>query len=201
MPFLAREKIKRIGFASVGEHVYISDKASFYNPSAISIGSHVRIDDFTVFSAGSGGIEIGDSVHIACFASLIGDAKIKIGTYCGLSSKVSVYSSNDDFTGLSLPGVKVLIPDEFRNVINKPVVFEDYTGIGTLSVVMPGVTINEGAMVGALSLVRKDLKPWSIYSGNPLRFIKKRNQEMLKFIPELKRMRDEGLIKDYDLNA
>ena len=201
MPFLTKEQLGKIGFAKLGEHVFISDKASFYNPRAISIGSHVRIDDFTVFSAGSGGIEIGDSVHIACFASLIGDAKIKIGTYCGLSSKVSVYSSNDDFTGLSLPGVKVLIPDEFRNVINKPVVFEDYTGIGTLSVVMPGVTVSEGAMVGALSLVRKNLKPWSIYSGNPLRFIKKRNQEMLKFIPELKRMRDEGLIKDYDLNA
>ena len=198
MSFLTKEQIHKIGFAKVGDHVFISDKTSFYNPSKISMGSYVRIDDFCVFSAGSGGIELGDSVHISSFVTLIGEAKIKIGTYCGLSSKVSVFSSNDDFSGLSLPGVKILIPEKFRNVINRPVIFEDYTGIGTLSVVLPGVTISEGTMVGSLSLVRKDLKPWSIYSGNPLRFIKKRSQEMLRFIPELKKMREDGSIEVYE---
>jgi galactoside O-acetyltransferase len=195
MPFLTKEKLYKIGFASLGENVFISDKASFYNPSNISIGSYIRIDDFCVLSAGSGGIELKDFVHIGCQSSLIGEAKIKMGTYCGLSSKVSVFSSNDDFSGISLPGVKILIPEKFRNVITKPVIFDDYTGVGTLSVVLPGVTISEGTMVGSLSLVRKDLKPWSIYSGNPLRFVKKRSREMLRFIPQLKKMWEEGLIE------
>lgn len=201
MPFLTKEQLNKIGFAKLGEHVFISDKASFHNPSKISLGSYVRIDDFCVFSAGHGGIELGDFVHIGCFASMIGEAKIKIGNYSGVSSKVAVYSSSDDFSGHSMPGVQVVIPDEFRHLTHKPVIFEDYTGVGTLCVVLPGVTIREGAMVGALSIIRKSLKPWSIYSGNPLRFIKSRSQEMLKFIPQLEKMRAEGLLKDYDLNS
>jgi len=191
MAFLTRKQISNMGFAHVGEHVYISEKASFYNPSKISMGSHIRIDDFCIFSAGNGGIELGDFVHITCYVSLIGDAKIKIGNFCGLSSKVAVFSSNDDYSGHSLLGAK-LIQEEHRNVTNKPVIFEDYTTVGALSVVLPGVTIGEGTVVGAFSFVRKSLKPWGIYIGNPLRYVKKRSKDMLQFIPELK----ENLIRE-----
>lgn len=200
MPFLTKEQLDKIGFLSIGKHVFISDKASFHNASKISIGNYVRIDDFCVFSPGNGGIEIGNFVHIGCYVSLIGEGKIKLGNFCGLSSKVAVYSSNDDFSGISMPGVKVVIPDRFRNITNKPVTFEDYTGVGTMSVILPGVTIREGAMVGALCFVRKSLKPWYIYGGNPLIPLTKRNQHMLQYIDELKVMLSEGLIKDYDLN-
>lgn len=192
MPYLSREQIIEIGFAKVGEHVFISDKASFHNPSNISMGSYIRIDDFCILSAGSGGIELGDYVHIACYTSLIGEAKIKMGFYCGLSSKVSVYSSSDDFSGHSLPSVK-LLQEKYRNVTDKPVTFEDYSTVGASCVVLPGVTVGEGAIVGALSFVRKSLKPWSIYSGNPIRFIRKRSQDMLQLIPEIKKT----LGKDY----
>lgn len=201
MPFLSREQLQNIGFASIGDHVFISDKASIHTPSRISIGNYVRIDDFCVLSAGSGGIEFGDFIHIACQSSLIGDAKIKMGNFTGMSSKVSIYSSSDDFSGRSMQGMKVVIPDEFRDLNSKPVIFEDYSGMGTMCVVLPGVTIGEGTMVGAFSMVRKSLKPWGIYSGNPLRFVKKRSQNMLKYTTELKKMRAEGLLKDYDLNS
>lgn len=195
MAFLRREQLYEMGFASLGEHVFISDKASVHNSSKISIGNYVRIDDFCVLSAGSGGIELSDFVHIGCQSSLIGEAKIKMGFYSGLSSKVSLYSSNDDFSGISLPGVKIFIPEQFRKLTIKPIILENYTIIGSNSVVLPGVTIGEGAVVGALSFVRKNCKPWFTYSGNPLRSISRRNKEMLKFIPELKKMREDGLIK------
>src|SRR6185312_9054927 len=168
MAFLTREQIDKIGFAKVGQQVFISDRATFYNPSKISMGSYIRIDDFCVFSAGNGGIELGDFVHIGCLSSLIGHAKIKFGSYCGLSSKVSVYSSNDDFSGYSLPSVR-LLQEKYRNVSDKPVTFGDYSTVGTLSVILPGVLVGEGAIVGAASLVRKNLDPWYIYTGNPLR--------------------------------
>lgn len=195
MSFLTKEQLYKIGFGSIGENVFISDRASFHNPSKISIGSYVRIDDFSVLSAGKGGIELSDFVHIGCQSSLIGDAKIKMGFYSGLSSKVSIYSSNDDFSGVSLPGVKIFIPEQFRKLTIKPIILEDYAIIGSNSVILPGVTIGEGAAVGALSFVRKNCKPWFTYSGNPLRCIGRRSQEMLKFIPELKKMREDGLIQ------
>lgn len=46
-------------FRSIGEDVRISDKASIYGASEISIGSHVRMDDFCVLS---GRIEVGNSL-------------------------------------------------------------------------------------------------------------------------------------------
>ncbi len=201
MPFLTREQLHKIGFAKMGEHLFISNKASFHNASQISIGDYVRIDDFCVFSAGNGGIELGDFIHIGCSSTLIGDGKIKMGNFSGISSHSGIYSSSDDFSGNYMPGGRVVIPDEFRHLDNKPVTFGDYTGIGTHSVVLPGVTFNEGAMAGAMSLVRKSLKPWSLYTGNPLRFLKSRSKDMLRFISEMEKMRKEGLIKNYDLNS
>lgn len=201
MPFLSKDQLQKIGFAKMGEHVFISDKVSFHNPSHIALGDYVRIDDFCVFSAGSGGIELSDFVHIGCASTLIGDGKIKIGRFSGVSSNVAIYSSSDDFSGHFMPGIRVIVPDEFRHLDNKPVIFEDYTGVGTRSVVFPGVTLHEGAMAGAMSLVRKSLKPWSIYSGNPIRFIGSRSRDMLKFISEFEKKYKEGSLKSYDLNS
>ncbi len=44
--FYSQEELKKIGFLSVGKNVLISKKASIYNPGVISVGNHVRIDDF-----------------------------------------------------------------------------------------------------------------------------------------------------------
>ncbi|MBT3210423.1 MAG: acyltransferase, partial [Planctomycetaceae bacterium] len=67
MSFYSMEELQTLGLASFGKDVKISRKASIYNPGQISIGNHVRIDDFCVLSAGEGGIEIGDYVHIAVY--------------------------------------------------------------------------------------------------------------------------------------
>ncbi len=46
--------------------------------------------------------------------------------------------------------------------------------IGARAIVLPGVTIGEGAVVAAGAVVTKDVEPWSVVGGNPARFIKKR---------------------------
>ena len=48
--FYSQEELMKIGFLSVGKNVLISKKASIYNPSVISIGNNVRIDDFCILS-------------------------------------------------------------------------------------------------------------------------------------------------------
>ncbi|WP_069469907.1 acyltransferase [Candidatus Marithrix sp. Canyon 246] len=45
--------------------------------------------------------------------------------------------------------------------------------VGAGSVIMPGVIVDEGTSIGAMSLVRKKTEPWSIYIGNPAKKIKK----------------------------
>ena len=61
---LSREALDNMGFAAVGDNVQISDRASLYGVGRITIGSHVRIDDFCVLAAGASGIELGSYVHI-----------------------------------------------------------------------------------------------------------------------------------------
>lgn len=183
MGFFSKEELKSIGFDSLGSNVLISNKVSIYNPRNIRIGSNVRIDDFCIISAGECGIEIGNYVHIACYVSLIGKELIKLNDFVGISSKTAVYSSSDDYSGNYLTGPT--IPNKYKNIDNRPVFFESHSIIGAGCVILPGVTIGEGTAIGALSLVSISVDPWCIYSGAPLKFIKKRNKEMLKFVEKL----------------
>ena len=58
MAWLSAAQLEAMGFQALGDHVLISERASFYNCPRIRLGSHVRIDDFCVLSAGEHGIQI-----------------------------------------------------------------------------------------------------------------------------------------------
>lgn len=176
--FYSSDELFQMGFKSIGDNVLISRKASFYGVSKISIGNNVRIDDFCVLSAGEGGIQIGNFVHIAIFASLMGKGKITIDDFSGISSRVSVYSSNDDYTGRFMSNPTV--PNEYTGVVNADVTICKHTLVGSGSIILPGVTLNEGVAISALSLVNKDCEEFYIYKGNPAKKIVKRSMELLK---------------------
>jgi acetyltransferase-like isoleucine patch superfamily enzyme len=57
------------------------------------------------------------------------------------------------------------------------VTIEKHVIIGTNAIVFPGVTIGEGAAIGAGVTVRRDLAPWGVYAGEPLRKIGERDRE------------------------
>ncbi|MBV2127807.1 acyltransferase [Arsukibacterium indicum] len=177
MALLTEQQLRTIGFKAVGQNVRISDKASIYNAANISIGDNVRIDDFVVLSAGAGGISLGNHIHIAVYTSLIGAGAITIGDFANLSSRVSVYSSSDDYSGETM--TNPCVPDEYKNVLHAAVTFEKHVIVGCGSVVLPGVTLHEGVAVGALSLVTKTCQPFGIYAGTPARFVKARSRDLL----------------------
>ena len=172
------EVLRDMGFLSVGENVRVSTKASIYGASRISLGANSRIDDFCVLSAGKGGIYIGRNVHIAVMCSLIGKGRIEVHDFCNLSSRVSIYSSSDDYSGEYMTNPTV--PEQYTNVDHRNVVLERHVIIGSGSVILPGVTIGEGTAVGALCLVAKDLEPFGIYAGSPLKKIKARSRRLLE---------------------
>lgn len=175
---LSRDEIQAIGFASVGTNVQISEYARFYGTNRIHIGNDVRIDDFCVLSAGAGGIEIGNYVHIAVYSSLIGQERIVLSDFCNLSSRVSIYSSNDDYSGATM--TNPTIPATFKNVMHAPVRLGKHVIIGSGSIVLPGTTLEEGVAVGALSLVKHDCKAYGIYVGTPAKRTKERSRALLK---------------------
>lgn len=175
---LSRESIDQMGFASVGKDVHISDRASFHGAARIALGNNVRIDDFCVLAAGVGGIELGDYVHIAVGSSLIGAGKITLSDFSGLSSRVSIYSSSDDYSGATMTNPTV--PSEFTGVIHGDVLLGKHVILGSGSVILPGVTLEIGVAVGALSVVTKNCNAFGIYSGNPARRISERRQDLLQ---------------------
>jgi galactoside O-acetyltransferase len=178
MTWLSAEKIEQLGFASVGENVFLSSKASFYNCKNISIGNNVRIDDFCVLSAGEGGIVIGDYAHIAFFTSLIGMGKIMVADFATLSTRVAIYSSNDDYSGQFM--TNPMIPSEFTNVQHGDVKIGRHVIIGTGSIVLPAVILEDGVVVGALSLIRVNCEAFSVYCGVPAKKISERKKDLLE---------------------
>ena len=178
MAMLSREAIEAIGFASVGENVQISVNASFYGASRIELGNNIRIDDFCLLSAGVGGIAVGNHVHIAVYSSLIGAGRITLSNFCNISSRVAIYSSNDDYSGATLTNPTV--PSEYAGVTHADVFLGKHVIVGSGSVLLPGVTLEEGVAVGALSLVHKRCEAFGIYAGNPARRIKGRKRDLLE---------------------
>jgi acetyltransferase-like isoleucine patch superfamily enzyme len=63
----------------------------------------------------------------------------------------------------------------WENVVVKPVTVADKVWIGFGATLLPGVTIGEGAIVGACSVVTKDVLPWTVVAGNPAREIRRLN--------------------------
>lgn len=186
--FLSVEELQTIGFAAIGSNVLIDRTALFYGVSRIFIGSDVRIDAYSVISAGAEGISIGNHVHIGVYGFLTGAARIELHDFSGLSGRVSIYSSNDDYHGDALTGPTV--PDDFRKVTSAPVIVGRHAVVGAASVILPGVKICEGACVGALSIVKREVPAFSIVAGQKGQIIGLRKKDFLKLEQSLKPTQD-----------
>ena len=178
MGFLKTEEINRIGFAMVGKNVLISDKATIYNASNITIGDNVRIDDFCVLSAGDGGIQIGSFIHIAVYTCLIGKGLIRLSDFCNISSRVSIYSSNDDYSGSFM--TNPMVDSKFTNVKHEEVYIGKHVIIGSGCVILPGSELQDGCGIGALSMVLGQIPKLEIYAGTPAKYIKKRKENIFE---------------------
>ena len=175
--FYSQEELSALGFKSIGENCKISRKASFYSIQNISIGNNVRIDDYCILS---GHIILGNNIHISAYVALYGAEGIEMGDYTGISPRSTVFSAMDDFSGDYLIGP--VHPEEYTNVTGGKVTIKRYSQIGANSIVFPDLTIGEGCVVGAFSLIRKDLESWGIYWGIPVARKKERSKRMLCFI-------------------
>lgn len=168
----------------VGEDVFISAQVEIRRPAMVSIGNHVAIDSGFYLTTQA---EIGDYIHIGPGVHIIGGPKgfIKMGHFTNIAVGGKILCASDEFLGDSLitaPG----IPLKYTKVIIRPVVFERFANVGANAVILPGVTLGEGSVVGACSLVTKDTEPWTIYTGIPARPVKIRKKgKMLEYAKKL----------------
>lgn len=177
--FYSEKELAELGLKSYGSNVLISKKCSIYSPEKMSVGDNVRIDDFCILS---GNIILGNNVHISAYCALYGAQGIEFKDDSGCSARTTIYSAMDDFSGDYLIGP--MNPSETTNVTGGKVMVGRFVQLGAHCLVFPNVTIHEGSVIGALSLVTKDIPEWSIYVGVPARRLRDRNRGLLKLIGE-----------------
>lgn len=175
-------------FNSVGIDFLLSDFVVIKRPELINIGNHVAIDQFVTITTQA---DIGDYVHIAPNCSIIGGAKSKVifEDHSGMAAGARVIAGGADFNSGFLTNPQV--PSEFTCATNSIVKFEKFAILSTNSVVMPGVTLAEGCVIGANSVVLSNTEPWTIYVGSPARPIKKREKgDIYTYYEKLKKNDD-----------
>jgi acetyltransferase-like isoleucine patch superfamily enzyme len=111
-------------------------------------------------------IEIGSNTVINRHTYLDGRVPLRIGNNVNVSHHTLIQTLTHDPQD----------PD-FR-CLEKPVVIGDHAWIGARAIICPGVAIGEGAVIGAGSVVTRDVAPYTIVGGNPAVFIKERNRDL-----------------------
>ncbi len=89
-------------------------------------------------------------------------ALVKVGAHSTVSQGAYLCTATHDIT------------DPVHHLYSKPIVIEDQAWIASEAFIGPGVTVKQGAVVGARSAVFKDVEQWTVVGGNPAKFIKKR---------------------------
>ena len=101
--------------------------------------------------------------------NIIGTGECIIGAYCHLAFGLTIITSNHNYKGNG-------IPYDNEN-IEKTVKIEDFVWIGANVTVLPGVTIGEGAIIQAGSVIRNSIPPLGIAGGNPAIVFSSRDEE------------------------
>jgi putative colanic acid biosynthesis acetyltransferase WcaF len=88
--------------------------------------------------------------------------KVIIGPHSTVSQKTYLCTASHDITKFNNP------------LITSPIIIEDQVWIGASAFIGMGVTVQQGAVIGATASVYKDVKPWTVVGGNPAQYIKQR---------------------------
>ena len=141
----------------------------------VVIRNHVAIDKGFYCTTK---LKIGDYVHIAPYVTVTGgkEAELVMKSFSGFAAGCRIACSSDSYTSGHL--MNPIVPAKYRKVEITTVTMEMFSCLGTNCVVLPGVTIAEGSVVGANSLVTKSTEPWTIYVGTPAKPVGTRPKKM-----------------------
>lgn len=150
-----------------GKNVRILNLAKIINPHCAEIDDNTIILDY-VFIDAEKSFKIGKYSCITWQCVIEGASHVEIGDRCFLGPGTKILGSTYEFQGYY---TSQHLPRDASAIHYGDIKICDDSYLGANCVVMPGVTIGEGALVGANSLVNRNLKPWGIYFGNPVKLI------------------------------
>lgn len=166
------------GYFSVGDNVAIG-RDSYLNclsAEGVRVGNNVRLKEnlwlqVTSHLTETGkGIEIGDNCYIGPKCILGGGGGVKIGSNVTFGAGVDVLAENHRFDDVDKPISR-------QGVHRSGIVIEDDCWLGNKVVVLDGLTIGRGSVIGAASVVTRDVPRYSVAVGNPARVIRSRLRE------------------------
>jgi acetyltransferase-like isoleucine patch superfamily enzyme len=151
--------------------------------SRVFLGEYCRLGRDTFFETGpDAGINIGPHVTINSGCVIVAHAGITIGRDCLIGEYVSIRDANH--------GIATSRPMRVQPHDAAAIRIEDDVWIGRGSVILKGVTVGRGAVIGANSVVTKDVAPMWIVAGAPAREIRCRmaGEKPVEFIGDGKRV-------------
>lgn len=169
-----------------GKNVKIFQLAKIINPQFAEIDDNAMILDY-VFIDAMQSLKIGKYTTIAWYSLIEGQANVEIGDRCFLGPGTKILGSTYEFDGYYTTE-HMCEGQEVSKIRYGDIKICDDAYLGANCVVMPGITIGEGALVGANALVNRNLEPWGIYFGNPVKKIGEREkptEERRKIVEQL----------------
>lgn len=146
-------------------------RAAFWGIFLKKIGKGVEIMG-GVRIMGPQNVEIGNDVLINLDTKIAGQRGVKIGNHVSIGFNVNLVTQNHAYQDPS-------IPIKNQGYFGGPITIEDDVWLGANVVILPGVTVKKGSIVGANSVVSKDVEPYTIVGGIPAKLIKKRFEKAI----------------------
>lgn len=181
--YYSLKQLNNMGVKCLGTNIQISKLTKLINPTNITLKNNIQVDDNCLLSAKSGLIEIGNYVHIGRNSALFSGSKIMLSDFSGISVNCNLFGKSGIFDGSCL--TNPCIPDKYARVHSGDIFLGKHAVVGANTIILPNTHINDGVVVGSLSLVKGILNEWTIYGGSPIRKIKERKRDLLKYEKEL----------------
>lgn len=149
------------------------------NPSQIFIGSNTHVRGTLLIFKYGGKITLGNNCYVGESTKIWSGDEVKIGNDVLIAHNVNIIDTQAHETNSKERSQRYLellekkdLWDDKGTIITKPIVIMDKVWINFNSIILKGVTIGEGAIIAAGSVVTKDVAPYTLVAGNPARFVK-----------------------------
>ena len=156
---------------SLGEGSSIGRGAALRANTKVSPGitllPRVSLKDGVILNANTGSITIGERSWLGPYCVIYGNGGVDIGRDVMIAAHTLITSVGHEHESLDVP----MMNQPLRLA---PVRIEDDVWIGARCTLLPGITVGRGAIVGAGSVVTRDVAPWAIVGGVPARVVGQR---------------------------
>jgi acetyltransferase-like isoleucine patch superfamily enzyme len=143
--------------------VHVWSTASIEDRQLVSIGRHSEIKDYVIIRTAGNPVRIGEYVQLNPFTVIYGGSGVTIGNNVMIAPHCVLAAGNHDY-------VQTEVPIRFAGNLSKgPIIIEDNVWIGANCTITDGVKIGRDAVIAANSLVNKDVPPFEIAGGVPIR--------------------------------